>query len=58
MRYLAPHVTGIGGGGFAVVRSSTGSFESIDFRESAPAAAFQDMYKDNAIASLSGGLAR
>lgn len=41
-----------------LVRSSNGSYEFIDFRETAPAAAFQDMYKNNTNASISGGLAR
>ncbi|KAL2004692.1 hypothetical protein VTN00DRAFT_3220 [Thermoascus crustaceus] len=49
--------SGIGGGGFMLVRSPNGSFEFIDFRETAPAAAFQDMYKNNADASIYGGLA-
>ena len=50
--------SGIGGGGFMLVRSPNGTFEYIDFRETAPAAAFQDMYKNNTDASLYGGLAR
>lgn len=41
-----------------LVRSSNGSYGFIDFRETAPAAAFQDMYKGNVNASLYGGLAR
>jgi len=41
-----------------LVRGSNGSYEFIDFRETAPAAAFQDMYKGNINASLYGGLAR
>ncbi|ETS73187.1 hypothetical protein PFICI_15132 [Pestalotiopsis fici W106-1] len=49
--------SGIGGGGFMLVRSSNGSYEFIDFREVAPAAAFQDMYVNNTDASLYGGLA-
>jgi gamma-glutamyltranspeptidase/glutathione hydrolase len=49
--------SGIGGGGFMLVRSSNGSYEYIDFRETAPAAAFEDMYKNNVNASLYGGLA-
>ena len=49
---------GIGGGGFMVVRSSNGSFDYIDFRDSAPSAAFQDMFSNNVNASLAGGLAR
>ena len=50
--------SGIGGGGFMLVRSSSGSYELIDFRETAPAAASEDMYKNNINASLYGGLAR
>ncbi|KAH7408053.1 gamma-glutamyltranspeptidase [Cadophora sp. MPI-SDFR-AT-0126] len=49
--------SGIGGGGFMLVRGSDGTYESIDFRETAPAAAFQDMYKDNPMASVLSGLA-
>ena len=41
-----------------IVRSSNGSYEFIDFRETAPAAAFQDMYNNNTALSLFGGLAR
>ncbi|KAJ9161053.1 Gamma-glutamyltransferase 1 [Coniochaeta hoffmannii] len=49
--------SGIGGGGFMIVRGRNGSYEQIDFRETAPAAAFQDMYNNNTDASLYGGLA-
>ncbi|EHK26617.1 uncharacterized protein TRIVIDRAFT_50329 [Trichoderma virens Gv29-8] len=49
--------SGIGGGGFAMVRDANGEYEAIDFREAAPAAAFEDMYKNNASASVRGGLA-
>lgn len=49
--------SGIGGGGFMLVRGSDGQYEFIDFRETAPAAAFQDMYNNNTDASLYGGLA-
>ncbi|KAL8942684.1 MAG: hypothetical protein Q9211_001282 [Gyalolechia sp. 1 TL-2023] len=49
--------SGIGGGGVALVRSPNGTFESIDFRETAPAAADVDMFKDNVEGSLHGGLA-
>lgn len=49
--------SGIGGGGFMLVRGADGTYESIDFRETAPAAAFQDMYKDNPMASVLTGLA-
>jgi gamma-glutamyltranspeptidase/glutathione hydrolase len=40
-----------------IVRSSNGTYEFIDFRETAPAAAFEDMYKNNTQASITGGLA-
>jgi gamma-glutamyltranspeptidase/glutathione hydrolase len=52
--------SGIGGGGFMLVRSSSGKYEFIDFREMAPAAAFETMYSpplSNANYSLYGGLA-
>ena len=50
--------SGIGGGGFTLVRAPDGSFEFIDFRETAPAAAFQEMYRGNPKGSTEGGLAR
>lgn len=40
-----------------LVRAANGSYEFIDFRETAPAAAFEDMYKNNEAASMEGGLA-
>ncbi|KAK6223827.1 gamma-glutamyltransferase [Colletotrichum tabaci] len=49
--------SGIGGGGFMLVRSSNGTYEFIDFRETAPAAAFESMYTNNTRASIYGGLA-
>jgi gamma-glutamyltranspeptidase/glutathione hydrolase len=52
--------SGLGGGGFMLVRSSNGSYEFIDFREMAPAAAFETMYSpplSNSNYSLYGGLA-
>ncbi|KAH8685400.1 gamma-glutamyltransferase [Tricladium varicosporioides] len=49
--------SGLGGGGFMLVRGPDGEYESIDFRETAPAAAFQDMYQGNAIGSIRSGLA-
>ncbi|KAJ6033179.1 uncharacterized protein N7446_008529 [Penicillium canescens] len=49
--------SGIGGGGFMLVKSPNGTYEFIDFRETAPAAAFEDMYKNNEDASIYGGLA-
>ncbi len=52
------HLTGIGGGGFMLIRGSNGSYEFVDFRETAPAASFEAMYNNNVEASISGGLAR
>lgn len=40
------------------VRSSNGSYEFIDFRETAPAAAFESMYTNDTDLSIYGGLAR
>jgi gamma-glutamyltranspeptidase/glutathione hydrolase len=50
-------MTGLGGGGFMLVRAPNGTYEFIDFRETAPAAAYEDMYKNNTQASIEGGLA-
>ena len=50
--------SGIGGGGFALVRAANGSYEMIDFREKAPAAASKLMYAGNYNGSIVGGLAR
>ncbi|ORX52317.1 gamma-glutamyltranspeptidase [Hesseltinella vesiculosa] len=49
--------TGIGGGGFMLIRSPNGTYEFIDFRETAPQAASQDMYKDDPMLAQRGGLA-
>ncbi|KAF4624466.1 hypothetical protein G7Y89_g13705 [Cudoniella acicularis] len=52
--------SGVGGGGFMLVRSKNGSYEFVDFREMAPAAAFESMYSpplSNTNLSLYGGLA-
>ncbi|KAF2733872.1 gamma-glutamyltransferase 1 [Polyplosphaeria fusca] len=54
---IAMYHSGIGGGGFMNIRSQNGTYEIVDFRETAPAAAFQDMYNNNSDASLFGGLA-
>ncbi|PGG97595.1 gamma-glutamyltransferase [Polytolypa hystricis UAMH7299] len=53
----AMYHSGIGGGGFMLVRAPNGTYEFIDFRETAPAAAYEDMYKNNTDASIFGGLA-
>ncbi|ERS96610.1 gamma-glutamyltranspeptidase [Sporothrix schenckii 1099-18] len=49
--------SGIGGGGFLLVRGSDGSYEGVDYRETAPAAAFENMYDGNVLGSVFGGLA-
>ena len=54
---VAPYHSGIGGGGFMLVRASNGSYEFIDFRETMPAAGTQDMYNNDINDSLYGGLA-
>ncbi|KAG2234762.1 hypothetical protein INT48_000111 [Thamnidium elegans] len=48
--------TGIGGGGFMLIRSPNGTYEHIDFRETAPAAAFKDMFVKDPMAAQVGGL--
>ena len=40
-----------------LVRAPNGTYEFIDFRETAPAAAFKDMYNEDVDLSLYGGLA-
>jgi len=40
-----------------LVRTPEGTYEDIDFRETAPAAAFEDMYSGNVNGSVRGGLA-
>ena len=55
---VAMYHSGIGGGGFMVIRTPADEYEFIDFRETAPAAAFQDMYNENVNLSITGGLAR
>ncbi|KAK9947877.1 hypothetical protein M0R45_003475 [Rubus argutus] len=52
-----PMASGIGGGGFMVVRSSeTSKTQAFDMRETAPSAASQNMYENNPEAKLIGAL--
>ncbi|KAL5572512.1 hypothetical protein UlMin_022109 [Ulmus minor] len=52
-----PMASGIGGGGFMVVRSSsTTQAQAFDLRETAPLAASENMYENNPIAKLVGAL--
>lgn len=52
-----PMASGIGGGSFMIVRSSSASqAESYDMRETAPAAASQDMYDNDIQAKYKGAL--
>lgn len=48
--------SGIGGGGFMLVRQG-GQAVVFDFRETAPSAAFRDMFRGNSTLSTVGGLA-
>lgn len=57
-----PNAGNLGGGGFAVIRTASGTVSTLDFREKAPLNAFRDMYLDenqNVIPGKStlGGLA-
>ncbi|KAK6341443.1 hypothetical protein TWF696_008517 [Orbilia brochopaga] len=49
--------TGIGGGGFMLIRSPKGEYEYVDFREMAPAAAYEEMFVNRTELSMFGGLA-
>ncbi|KAL6219827.1 hypothetical protein ACLB2K_007586 [Fragaria x ananassa] len=52
-----PMASGIGGGGFMVVRSSaTSKTQAFDMRETAPLAASQNMYESNPEAKLTGAM--
>ena len=44
--------SGIGGGGFMLLRTSDGKYENIDFRETTPAAGGENMYEGNYVSTL------
>ncbi len=54
---VGTHHSGLGGGGFGLIRDRDGSYIVIDYREAAPAAAFEEMFNDNYKGSIFGGLA-
>ena len=49
--------SGLGGGGFMLIKSGDGEAEFLDFRETAPRGAHQDMFKEDPEASKVGGMA-
>ncbi|OMJ29155.1 Gamma-glutamyltranspeptidase 1 [Smittium culicis] len=54
---LNAYTSGIGGGGFMLIRKPNGESETIDFREMAPSGSKPDMYVANNTLSTFGGLA-
>ena len=55
---VSPYHSGIGGGGFALIRAPNGTYEALDFRETAPASSYEDMFQGNVLGSIYGGLPR
>ncbi|CEH17638.1 gamma-glutamyltranspeptidase [Ceraceosorus bombacis] len=53
---VAAFHSGIGGGGFALIRTAHGHYSEVDFRETAPALSNQTMYEDTNKSSTIGGL--
>ncbi|XP_048334514.2 glutathione hydrolase 1 isoform X1 [Ziziphus jujuba] len=53
---VGPGSSGIGGGGFMLIRESSGEAEFYDMRETAPLLASKDMYGGNATLKNKGGL--
>ncbi|KAI8067523.1 gamma glutamyl-transpeptidase [Gongronella butleri] len=49
--------TGIGGGGFMLVRAANGSYDYLDFREQASKDAYPEMFVDDPLAAQIGGKA-
>lgn len=55
---ISPYHSGIGGGGFVLIRAPNGTYKALDFRETAPASSYEDMFQGNVLGSIYGGLAR
>ncbi|KAK5796322.1 hypothetical protein VI817_005607 [Penicillium citrinum] len=54
---LGLYNSGIAGGGFALIRMPNNTYQMVDFREKAPLAATEDMFKDDPMGSKVGGRA-
>lgn len=49
--------SGIGGGGFALIRTPEGNISSLDFRETAPGSSYPFMFVKHPMKARVGGLA-
>ncbi len=47
MAVVYPRAGNLGGGGFMLIRTASGKYAALDYREKAPAAAHRDMYLDS-----------
>lgn len=54
MAVTLPRAGNLGGGGFALVRTPDDNVYALDFRETAPQAAFRDFYLDPKYSSIAG----
>lgn len=54
---VEPAFSGIGGGGFAIVRMSDGESVALDYRETAPSGSSPDMFADGSDRNMVGPLA-
>ncbi|CAO3624307.1 unnamed protein product [Cunninghamella blakesleeana] len=54
---MSASATGIGGGGFMLIRLPNGTYEFIDYRETAPKGSNETMYVNNPLLAQRGGLA-
>ncbi|KAJ3145561.1 hypothetical protein HDU86_000870 [Geranomyces michiganensis] len=54
---IAAFHSGLGGGGFGLIKTARDGIQMFDFRETAPGASTQDMFVSNTTSSTSGGLA-